>query len=290
MSFQAWNMKGIGWPRRLRDVFWLGAHKTGTTYLQGMLDETRPALLSRGRTYITLEDFRSQYTRPLLYKSHPQPPAAPLDDINFVFDENIAGLVQHVLSARGMYPEIAERSLKVASYLGLERPIIYFGVRDYATFLPSLYCETLKSTAYKPFSRFYKPDTHVLDWLDVVQRLKVAFPESPIRIYAYEELRGNERTLLSRATGIRARRFRASEGQERPGFSHKAVRSLFELSKTREVTHEDVEEAVQTYPKGPQWKPFDPLSEQDKVRLTSLYRGHLVEIGKLRDVEVMTMK
>ena len=209
--------------------------------------------------------------------------------LNLYFDENIPDLVQSVLSAQGLYPDLESRSRIMADYFGLDAPRIFFGIRSFTGFLPSLFCETLKSTPYQPFSRFYRPDRHRLAWDEVIDRIRRTFPDSPIGVYRAEDLRGNERQLLSHVTGIPPEAFSFPEQSRREGFSHKAVRSLYALSQTRQVTFNDVFAAVREYPKGEKWKGFDPLSDEEKQRLDELYQRDLDRLRARSDIEFIEL-
>lgn len=254
-----------------------------------MLDLSQTSLKESGYEYLNLDEFRKKYTRPILYGGNHGSPHSP-SGVNFIFDENIPNLVQHVLSRDGLYPNLADRSTKLASYFGFVKPHVFFGIRDYATFLPSLFCETLKSTSYKPFSEFYDPSINQLDWNDVIDRLRGAFPESEISIYAYESLRGNECTLLERVTGIPSGSFRLPKGKSRLGFSHEAVKSLHQLSKSRTVTFEDVFEAVRTFPKGKKWSSFNPFNADRVGELNTLYNEHLQCISSRADINFIDLR
>jgi hypothetical protein len=272
-----------------RSVLWLGAHKTGTTFLQEALDLSAAALEARGLSYMALDSFRDAYTRPLLYQGRQHPPQPPREGLNLVFDENIPALVQNVLSAEGLYPEIAPRSQRISDYLGLQDPDIYFGIRSYTGFLPSLFCETLKSTQYQPFVRFYLRGIHVLDWGDLVDRLRRAYPGSRITLYQYEELRGKETRLLSQITGVDLADFTIPGKPNRPGFSHKAVRSLYERHKTETLTSKDVFEAVRRFPKSRKFPPFDPWRRPERESLDALYASHLARLRQRDDVTFLTL-
>ncbi|MDO5612563.1 MAG: hypothetical protein Q4G14_04880 [Paracoccus sp. (in: a-proteobacteria)] len=272
-----------------KPILWLGAHKTGTTFLQNALEHSNDVLKKAGYCYMPLTKFRARYTRPLVYDGDHGQPHAPVPGMNLIFDENIPGLVQGALSPSGLYPQAAQRSQKVAQYFGLNAPDIWFGLRDYVSFLPSLFCETLKSISYQPFVRFYDPQNHPVNWVDLIGRLRLAFPASRICVYQNEALRGREAALLSAATGIPAADFTIPDGSERPGFSHRAVRSLYDLSKTRTVERRDVFAAVRQYPKGPKWPAFDPFNAARKQELSAAYQAHLHELRNLADVDFIDL-
>ena len=219
------------------DTLWLGVHKTGTTFLQKSLDLSQAALQDHAIKYVELAEFRRLYTRPLLHANHTEPPAPAwqvtgADRQRLVFDENIMALVQNTLGGEGLYPYGSGRARVMADYLGLLQPRIVLGLRSFRSFLPSLYCEALKSTAFRPFDKFSVTPWEYLSWDDLVGRLIAAFPGSEVVCYAAEGLRGRERDLLAKVTGLPPEELTLLDGQERPGFSDAAVRALEDLAKT----------------------------------------------------------
>ena len=262
------------------DTFWMGAHKTGTTFLQKSLDLSQPALQAAGVQYIELGEFRRLYTRPLLNDGHPDPvDAAPTaSGRRLIFDENIIGLVQHALCSAGLYPKAARRALRVADHLGLVQPRIVLGLRGFRGFLPSLYCEALKSTEFSRFRKFCITPEQALSWDDLIGRLAAVFPHSEILIYTAEALRGREKALLSVVTGLTPEALSLLGQAERPGFSQKAVRALHELAKTRPVTRQDVIQQNQLHPRGAKTPGFDPWKPDEAARLDEIYAADLARL------------
>jgi len=265
-------------------VLWLGAHKTGTTYLQGMLDATSVHLQQGGVEYESLGSFRDRYTRPLLNKGFLSRPAPARDfrrgsTQTILFDENIPGLVQNAISRQiGLYPMMEIRVRKVVNYLDFEPQILLFGIRNLVGYLPSLYCEMLKSTPYQTFEHFMKRVPDQLQWYWLAKRMAAMFPDAPLYIYRAEDLRGNERRLLSSLTGVPATDFNTNIEQERSGFSKKAIRRLKKLSETQEVTRSDVFRMNRRFPKSTENPGFDPFGDARRQRFNKLYEKDLVEI------------
>ena len=261
------------------DTLWLGVHKTGTTFLQKSLDLSQRALRAAGVQYMELAAFRAAYTRPLLHQGHPDPVGPPLPaGKRLVFDENIPALVQHALGAGGLYPDIGPRARRVADHLGLVRPRVVLGLRGFGGFLPSLYCEALKSTAFVPFRRFLVTRVADLSWDDLVGRVVAAFPGSEVMIYTAEALRGRERALLGLVTGVEAAAFTLLDGAERPGFSNAAVQALHEVAKSRAVTRADVSGQTRLHPKGPGVPGFDPWTMAEAATLDRIYADDLARL------------
>jgi len=264
------------------DILWLGLHKTGTTFLQKSLDLSQDALRDGGIGWIGLDAFRAAWTRPLLHTGHPDQPA-PADRFpearrRLIFDENIAALVQDAVTPAGLYTQTAQRAAVVAAYLGLRDPLLVLGLRGFAGFLPSLYCETLKSTPFQPFRRFLRWPPEAMSWLPLIYRLRVAFPDSPMLLYRAEELRGNEARLLAEVTGIAADSFTLIEGVERSGFSQAAVDRIEALATAGEHGADLVAAAAADLPRGPGYPGFDPWSTQERDLFRAIDARDLAEL------------
>lgn len=294
----------------MKTILWLGAHKTGTTFLQKSLDLSQPALRAAGIFYMELDEFREKYGRPLLNVN--ADPTAPNEftpdwaSTALVFDENIPGYVQHALSQRGFYPDMIARSTAITEYLGLVPDEVVFGVRNYVGYLPSLYCETLKSTPFKTFDTYLarsfrsgvrrpsqtRPVDELdglgrLNWAALVHRLVEHYPSARVRVYLYEHLRGREAQLLSKVLDLPADHVTLLTKLERVGFSGEAVRQLHLLNDERTVTVKDVRRTVRAHPTGPDNPTFSPFDDAEKAWLTKSYEEHTEELRADARVEII---
>lgn len=258
-------------------IYWLGVHKTGTTFLQACLEASREALVQYRVDYQSLDAFRTAHTRPLLnlHGTPETPSASPADRCQLVFDENILGLVQHVASPEGLYPEGSWRADEMADHLGLEAPQLVLGLRGFAGFLPSLYCEALKATPFQPFRRFLRTPLERLSWQPLVAGLINTFPDSPITIYTAETLRNNETRLLSHLLDIPAGALSRANHSERPGFSQQAIDEMMKLYEAGDLDRAMVRRLVRAHPRGPDAPGFDPWSVEELTQLDSLYTKDL---------------
>lgn len=260
-----------------RRILWLGAHKTGTTFLQGILDASSDALGPAGTTYMSLDTFRDKYTRPLLFKNFEEAPAPASEfpigsSTTILFDENIPGLVQDAVSAdAGLYPQMEERVGTVMEHLAYTPDLILFGIRRLDGYLPSLYCETLKSTPFRLFPEFMEHVPKGLSWHPLLVRLAQMYPKVPLVVYLAEEMRGHERAFLSTLTGVPAPALQVDESRERPGFSQKAINRLKAVSKTRTVERKDVGQMIREFPKSADNPGFAPFGPQRQERFKALY-------------------
>lgn len=268
------------------DILWLGAHKTGTTSLQQQLSRGRRALGRRGLFYIDMPALRARYTRPLLDQAKPAPIASlPRGGAPYlVFDENIPGLVQDALHPTGLYPDGAERALRLSQALGLDRPRLVLGIRDFARYLPSLYCEVLKSMPFRPFSEFWTGRLTLLSWSDLAERLLAAFPGSSLWLYRAEDLRGCENALLEWITGLEPGVLPPPLPALRAGFSQKAVMALHETARRMAPDLPgplDLHSAVQRHPRQATDDAFSPWTATERRDLDLLYRADLAALQDL---------
>lgn len=266
-----------------RNILWLGAHKTGTTFLQKSLDLSQDALAAGQVHYVELDAFRQMYTRPLVNGRTDMEVSESVyrqdwEGTNLVFDENLPALVQHVCRPEGLYTSGPARSRLLADHLGFERPLIVFGIRAFASYLPSLYCETLKSTPFKVFRKFLRTPLDHLAWYPAIKALQGEFQGSDVLVYQYETLKGNERALLAHVTGLAPADFTLLGKTERLGFSHRSIRALRDINQSRKVERKDVRNAVKRFPKSAEHPAYWPWKPEEKPQLAALYAADVARI------------
>lgn len=283
-----------------RDVLWLGAHKTGTTFLQRSLDQSQQTLRDHDVTYVELSEFRRSWTVPLLYqRSDAQPaPRGPFGSdarVRLVFDENIPGLVWHSLRARGFYSDAERRTRTVANHLGLDVDEIVYGIRPYASWIPSMYCEFLKGRDFWTFDAWMQrafagsEDFTRVDWPALVRRLGLEFPDARVRVYFADELRGQEAELLGRVLGVPAEYFTLLTSEERRGFSAKAIAWLHNMASEARVTEHDVRQATGKWPRSPDNPGFSPWPDAVQTLLDEQWQRHRTQLLSSSDVEVIRL-
>lgn len=259
-----------------------------------MLARAAPDLAAQGIHYTEMEQFRSQVTRPLLYHDYADRPLEAPPNVagrHLLFDENILALVQDALAPSGLYPEGAERALKLATALQLQAPVLVLGIRSFADYLPSLYCEALKSTPFKPFARFCVTALATLSWADLVERLACAFPQSQILIYRAEDLRQREAELLSWVTGGQITALPQPGKSQRQGFSDAAVRALHQLAKGRlakgrAVGFDDLAACLAAHPREAGSPAYAPWSARERQTLDLIYQ---LDVARIRSLDRVTL-
>ncbi len=279
----------------LKRTFWLGAHKTGTTYLQGILAQSLEQLADNGVGYELLEPFRNRFTRPVVYGNYVGP-AAPSDTLtkgsrqSLIFDENIIGLVQDAISVRGFYPNALTRLERLTEYLGFEPDEIVFGLRSQDTFIPSIYCQTLRSLPHKSFRSFLGPRKLNLSWANILKKFQQRYPRALIKVYLSEDLPGSELKLLSELLDIPRSVFGPPmQNRENKGFSQATVETLDSLAETQNVVRSDIIATNRRYPKGPDHPAFYPWTAEEAKKLKWNYQQDIEIVKTMKSVAFLSL-
>lgn len=276
----------------MKETYWLGLHKTGTTFLQKSLDLSQAALQAGGIDYLPLQTLRDQATRPFFHTGATVPPPprpAPGSAHRLIFDENILAVPQAALAPDALYPDAAPRARAMADHLGLQNPTLVLGLRSFASYLPSLYCEVMKAHPFRPFSEFFVTRPQALSWADLVARLSAAFPASPILVYRAEQLRGAETRLLSRLLDLPPQAFTLLDQIERQGFSGRAIKTLAHRHGESPVTRAEFRATVRKFPRGADYPAFSPWSEDRRQRLDERYARDLDQVARLPNVTMLDL-
>lgn len=166
----------------------LGLRKTGTTYLQRWLDRSE---FEPGTVWIN-----EWAARETLYLDKPLPDylkgAAPV----VLSDENLLG---KFISGR----EFAQPMPRLHA-LRPDNPALFICLRSYADHFTSSWVEAIKRRHYWPFDPGTAPTRR---WGDVLRDITAIFPNSPITVWDYADMRGAEAEIAQLITGNRVREF-----------------------------------------------------------------------------------
>lgn len=195
----------------------LGAHKTATTHLQDTLRQYRSSMLPHGVDYIPREDFGPlgrKYSRPKgwrkMLRSRPlewqfgrelqQLRAGP--DTVLLSDEDLLGYTFDQLTTP-LYSNPKCLHLVQALARG-GRVRLFLGIRSLDGLVPSAYAQTLKALAPEPdmMGRARKAlADNPPSWVELVERLRAALPDSPLTVWRYENYRAHWREILALYVG-----------------------------------------------------------------------------------------
>lgn len=180
----------------------LGAHKTGSTYLQKSFLASLQSFDSVGISYIPLAESRSLVLPAVQGKSAfmgaPSTVIVGCRDLLadrfrehgavLLSDENLLGSLYRFSGARGLYPSSQANIRSLLNIVGRDvEVIVYLSVRSYASWLQSAYVQLLKRRRLVTFADFIRNVRFSsLSWLGLVERISHSVPGAKIVIWPYE--------------------------------------------------------------------------------------------------------
>lgn len=170
----------------------LGAHKTATTHFQNVL-ETNRSFYPKDTNYVSMQSMRNHlvwgknntlvwhrsgnYLKSLLNTHH---------SVLIISEENISGETKDIFTHSSLYEKLEPRLTSLLEFISqFEEIEIWFSIRSMDSFLPSIYCESLKHFPYNRFNRVYQGHIEH-SWVPVIQQIRNVLPCSRINILRYE--------------------------------------------------------------------------------------------------------
>lgn len=198
----------------------VGVHKTGSTFLQRVFLASLSESRSTDIVYLSFADVRRRVTPAVLQASKGigglggvglrdcqaflVDSMASAESI-LLSDENILGSLYRFSRETGVYPS-AHKNLKVIASL-LESTVdivIYVSVRNYASWLESVYLQFLKKRKklilFEDFIRLACVES--ISWYSLVCRLTDAIPSARIVLWRYEDFFDDNQRILDGIAGI----------------------------------------------------------------------------------------
>lgn len=194
---------------------YLGAHKTATTHVQGVLLANRARLLEFGVSLSAPEDVRKEWL-PLFFKYCNNPgkrkdadfvtkltSIAPQQGLWILTEENIVGVSNDFTVKPGMYPMAAQRLRMLTELFHGANIKLFFSVRSYDSFYRSAYSEVVRNRGYIPFEVFYDQARFSGNsWFEMAKSIQEVLPQQNIVLWRFEDFRGLVPRLVSEMTGI----------------------------------------------------------------------------------------
>lgn len=194
-------------------TLYLGAHKTGTTYVQDRLRINKEFIFDTlGIKYIDLPTTRRRFM-PLFYKT-----LSSEFDVEFskkqmelelssqlagdeakriIFsDENLLGSPREIT---GTPYSSSQKRLSCFNSITSHFVIkdIYICIRAYDEFLQSLYIESIKSKSYIPLGKLKKDKLLNFSWISLLDVISKNFPKSNLYVVKYEEFKVDNSILFN---------------------------------------------------------------------------------------------
>lgn len=236
--------------REVDVVVHFGAHKTATTFLQKYLKNASVDLRRKGVGYLSLDVCRAT-VMPYISKSSKL--SGMMGNVNpgamwhsiaevsesvvasgealrrlVISDENLAGPALAILNKSVLYPAASSRLRILVNQFPDVRVKLMVSIRDYADFIPSVYCELLRRQKLAPLSKML--DRHrniVLSWPKYLGEIAAALPECDVLYWSYEDFIGSPADVVEAMTGVRMTSIEATISRKvRPSLTRKAVSVL----------------------------------------------------------------
>jgi hypothetical protein len=268
---------------------YLGAHKTATTHLQGILLANRDRLAAHHVALSAPQDVRKEWL-PAFFRycagAGDAPDAglagelrsiAPRSGLWILTEENIAGVCNDFAVKPGIYPQAADRITCLARLFPDAELSLFFSLRSYDGFYRSAYTEVVRNRGYLPFEEFYDEGRFQNNsWVETVRRFQRTLPQERIILWKFEDFRELIPRLVSLLTGI-------GEVQDlldaykpdttRPSLSRKTVEILKDLHPvlSRKESLALVERINRAYPAGRDWPSYRPFGPEQEAAFRQRY-------------------
>lgn len=281
----------------------LGAHKTGTTYLQNLLEVNQGLIAASGQAYWPLAAVRTpiwQGLRETAARAQPGikslikrkiagRPAflSALHDLGqtkrntLISEENILGSANDCFG-KCLYPDAGSRVRIVVDQFKNHETELWIAIRSYAGFISSMYAEALRHGLQVPDEA---PHDAILGggggWPDLIERLLNHNPHARLVVWLHEGFRHTEQQIVSEFTNISYGDFRQlTEKLVRPSPSAQAVTEAL-----RDVNSHNRPERIQRmaaaehrFPREPGMAAFDVWGSEQKAALDEAYVRDLARI------------
>lgn len=207
-------------PSLFQQASWrihVGAHKTGTTYFQKLLDTvrhdvgiqhdvdyvplavTRP-IVNRARRAGKVEGVRLSEERAASTFLELIRPFRQAGNVIALSEENLLGRPVETLTSP-LYGKL-ESNLAFIENLtrGADREI-FLSIRSLADVVPGAFCTALRFKQVKPGQYRHLTLDFEQSWVPVVQRLESVFPNSKVRVFRFEDIVEKPKDVLDTFLG-----------------------------------------------------------------------------------------
>ncbi|RLA76854.1 MAG: hypothetical protein DRG78_18315 [Epsilonproteobacteria bacterium] len=190
---------------------YLGAHKTATTHIQGILMVNRDILLNNNIKLSSPQDIRNEWLQ-YFFKYCKNPKIDLLQKVQFIrppqgtwvlTDENIIGVSNDLTVSSGIYPNAGKRLYCMQEAFRDVDIELFFSIRSYETFYRSAYSEIVRNRGYISFEEFYDEDRFRNNsWIETIKMFVEVVPEDKITLWCFEDFKSLMPTIISKVTGL----------------------------------------------------------------------------------------
>lgn len=277
---------------------YLGAHKTATTHLQGIMLANRAPLAAAGVKLSAPQDVRREWL-PAYFKAvralsdtgeipgdlaEPLRAWMPATGDWILTEENIIGVPIELLNQPGIYPHAGKRLATLRALFPEARLKLFFSVRGYDGFWRSMYSEIVRNRGFLTFEEFWKPKAFAKrSWVDTVAKFAAELPQADIVLWKFEDFGAVQDTALAQITGQAdiAPMVAAYKAEPtRPSLSQKALQVLGDIVPVvgREQGLKLTERINNHYAVAAGHAPFQPFDADQVAEMRAAYARDLATI------------
>jgi hypothetical protein len=269
-------------------IFHLGAHKTATTYIQNRLQANDELLQAHNVYYPGIGEMRRQFTYRMHDKVRNEFTTKMLGlrethDI-LLSDENMAGGIDDVMRLDRQYKETAPKLAKYCEIMETDEPTVFFALREYSSFVISIYCEYLRHYPYLEFETFaHQYRASGFNWVALVGEMLAAMPKARLYLWDFADFPVLEEEILAAMTGVKDTEFKPLHGMHRESFSSLAVNCIAALSTVIDLKNMQklLPALTRAFPKGTEYPAFNPLPAEYVAEARAHYTSDLLKIRQL---------
>lgn len=270
----------------------LGAHKTGTTYIQQTLAKNIPALRSQDVGFARLKRARSTVTKAVNRRA-PRLAAnarelldetAPKCSHLILSDENLAGGLYQLFNGGRLYSNMEERLQYLRTEILREKTVrVFFCIRRFDEFIPSAHAEVIKHRPFFSLNDIAISDFDRVSWVPVLQSIANVFGAANVTAWDFSQFKTSPSAVCSLISGVDESVLTCEKGVVRKGFSQKTMDALEALRPL--VGDEDLKllmgQLSNAFPSGGGEPSYQPLSADLRQRLADRYAQDLADLQKL---------
>jgi hypothetical protein len=188
----------------------LGAHKTATTHIQAIFENSQDSLEKNNIKLSTPKELRKEWISSLLKVSNGEDSyienikkISPNNGTWIISDENIVGVSYDLKLYSGIYPNMIGKLKAIKSIFPTDAIEIFFSIRSYDEFYRSSYLEVVRNRGYIPFEEFYNQKRFQDNsWISVIEAFLTVLPQENITIWCYEDFKDIMPLIISKLTGL----------------------------------------------------------------------------------------
>jgi hypothetical protein len=198
-------------------------------------------------------------------------------------DENMAGGIDDVMKLERQYTEAASKLRRYSEIMETDEPTVFFALREYSSFVISIYCEYLRHYPYLEFETFARQyQASGFNWFSLVEEIQSAVPKAKLFLWDFADFSVLEEGILAAMTGLNKGEFKPLHGMHRESFSSLAVSCIAALSGVIDLknTQKLLPALTKAFPKGREYPAFNPFPAEYVAEAKAHYKSDLLKIDR----------